>query len=601
MSHTKEMRASLATSTVNIINKEENFVKLDVNLPRNPTAKELKNALKLIDSWRDALSQFFQRKNFENDGTEDHELPTHFPIDGPVECLFPKSVLNFLKTVRVQSLYRYLSLKKTESSSLIPEYRAWRSHCGLVSLRGFPLARHLAGIHTRIETALSSIPPVNAEARKWMGTVLVILTGSAKDFVVSECKINDAEIFVNGRTKEWSDRLVAWRALHKMPALKGSGKVAMISGWKTSLKESLDAEKGDGRVLTEEELMKDPPGDPTEILMPKIKLQLSRKAGKEFKAALYRDAEVALRSPEFLMSVLKSDNATFLSSVGITTAEQLIDVEKQIDSNITMSLVKFRSQETDVPANANTCVRLLYDWTQRVRAKLEELQTVASQNLVKKRGSKPKIVVDTTETKRNGGQKIQIVPVDVPKKLEVKLTKEKKKGKRNPVKRVRNVLILDNPMETLSISARKFLKTTKIETAHDFLATKTTETAFAYGFWREREGLPLLKGYGSIATISSWKAQIRKVAKALGDAELAATLPLGQRSKGSNEEGIISRTSQVTMPRSCREEPMVKEKVRIGERLQPTPWTHKDVIMGLQFRLFSVHNASGKWQAQIPK
>ena len=599
MPHTNEKLEYQAKSSVNINNDGEENFKIDKDSPRNPTTIQLEKALKLLISWKGALAQFYQRKGEANEGAEGHELPAYFPLDGPVDCLFPKSVLNFLETVRIRSLYSYFSLKKTESSSLIPEYRAWRSHCGLLSLRGFPLARHLAGINTRIEIALSSMPPVDAETQKWMGTVLVILTGCAKDFIVSECKINDAEIFVNGRTKEWSDRLVAWRAIHKMPLLKGSGKVAMISGWKTSLKESLDAEKGDGRVLTEEELMKDPPGDPTEILQPKIKVQLSRKAGKEFKAALYRDAEVALRSPDFLMSVLKSDNAVFLSSVGISTAEQLIDVEKQIDSDITLSLVKFRSEDKDVPANANTCVRLLYDWTQRVRAKLEELQTVASKDLVKKRGSKSKPMNGTTETKRNIGPNTQlIVAADFKQKVEVKLTKEKKRGKKNLEKRVRHVLVRDNPMDTLSVSARKFLETTKIKTAHDFLATKTTETAFAYGFWREREGMPLLKGYGSIATISSWKAQIRKVAKALGDEELAATLPIGQQSKGVNEEDILTLTPKVVVPGASRDVSIMNEKVRKIELIQPTPWSHKDVIMGLQFRLFSVHNASGKYQEQ---
>jgi hypothetical protein len=591
----------------------------NVPSPRIPTAEELEKAGKLLEEWQEMLVTFYEnREHVENGFSESEKRATQFPLNGPVGCLFPKSLLNFLETIHVKTLFGYLCLKKTESSSLIPEYRAWRSHCGLVVLKDYPLARHLSGITTRIETAMDSIPPVDALTKKWMGTVLSMLTGSSKDFIITECQVSDPEFFVSERTKEWSDRLVAWRDRNKMPVLKGSGKVAMISGWKTAIKESLDAERGDGRVLSEEELSKDTPVDANESVEPKVRKKLARKPGKEFKAALYQDAEVALRSPEFLASVMKSDNTSFLRSVGITTAEQLIDVEKQIDSDITLSLVKFRTDQTKVPAHASTCVRLLYDWTQRVRAQLEEIQTDASKEFAKKRGPKAKPVEIKFVEKKS--KQVPVAAGDAPHVAPDKATKVQTsvEGKKNPEKKkARHVTVHEDPMASLSVSARKFIETTTIRTAREFLSTKTTLAATLYEAWRENEGLPLLKGYGAIATISSWKAQIRKVAKALGDDELADTLPLGQlppkgvikkdisnevptqkrvgkyflAKEGAAKESVAKEAScSLAPPKAkgmCMELPLASAKGDF-ELSPPTPFLNKDVLMGLPFRLFSV-------------
>ena len=603
------------------------------NIPstRIPTAEELEKAGKLLEEWQEMLVVFNEnRAHVENDVSE--QRAAFFPINGPVGCLFPRGLLNFLETINVKTLYGYLCLKKTESSSLIPEYRAWRSHCGLVVLKDYPLARHLAGITLRIETAITSIPPVDELTKKWMSTVLCMLTGSSKDFIITECQVYDPEVFVSERTKDWSDRLVVWRDREKMPVLKGSGKVAMISGWKTAIKESLDVERGDGRVLSEEELFKDIPMDPNEIVEPKVvKKRLARKPGKEFKAALYNDAEVALRSPEFLASVMKSDNTSFLLSVGITTAEQLIDVEKQIDSDITLSLVKYRTDQTKVPAHASTCVRLLYDWTQRVRAQLEEIQPDASKEVPKKRAPKGKPVeIKIAEEKM---KQLPVASRNAPHVPPAKTTKlqTSAEGKNNPEKkRARHVTVHEDPMASLSVSARKFIETTTIRTAREFLSTKTTLAASLYEVWRVKEGLPLLKGYGSIATISSWKAQIRKAAKALGDDELAETLPLGQlplkkvvKKEISNEEPThkklgedfvaeegaakesaskesvsketisILAPPQAKGPTSCMELPLAPAKCDL-ELSQPKPFLHKDVLMGLPVQSFSVCHYSGK-------
>lgn len=623
MSHISHSSARKAQSSIgeerngnektDSIPEQKDSVVVSTKLPclRHPTADELKRASKLLDCWREALEMFFDGK-----GKAD-SVSRQFPINGPIACLFPKCLLNFLETIKVKSLFSFLSMKKTESSSLIPEYRAWRSHCGLSAIKSFPLARHLTGIAIRTEKAISAIPPVDEFTKKWMSTVLVMFTGSAVDFIIKECKVTEPSSFIEERTKEWSDRLVAWRDLHKMPVLKGSGKVAMISGWKTAVKESLEIERDEGRVLSDEEQMKELPADPMEALVPDKNKKLSRKPGKEFKAALYKDAEVALRSPDFLSSVLKSDNTFFLGSVGITTAEQLIDVEKHIDSDITVSLMKFRTELTKIPAHASTCVRLLYDWTQRVRAKLEEIQTDSSKDeITKKSDPKHNIQnkeIDSNETKsfdskaKKHDSEIKGPPAknldSEMKDPPAKTRKKKDASERNTTvtkKSKKNIVIHQNPMDSLSASARRFFDTTSIKTAHDLLSTKTTPTAMAYAKWREIEGLPFLRGDGSIATISSWKAQVRKMAKALGDEELAATMPEGQVAKSTNKVPSPNippmqasynifppmQARPVSSLDVARAATMIETELR-----QPTPLLNKEVLMGLPFQLFSVTNA----------
>lgn len=82
-----------------------------------------------------------------------------------------------------------------------------------------------------------------------MSTVLLVFTGSAIDFIIMECKVTETSLFIEECMKKWSDRLDAWSHLQNMPNMKGSRKVAMISGWKLAVKESPEIERDDGRVF----------------------------------------------------------------------------------------------------------------------------------------------------------------------------------------------------------------------------------------------------------------------------------------------------------------------------------------------------------------
>lgn len=262
----------------------------------------------------------------------------------------------FLETARIRNVVDFLSLKKTEASPLIAIYQDWRRHCDLPTLKGYCLARHLLGLCCRFEAALTSVPHADAHTRKWMGSVLVTLTGGSKDFIITECQLDNVHEFLNERTKSWSDRLVAWRERNNLPPLRGSGKVAMVSGWKTSLKEALDVEKGTGRVLTEAEMLVAPPPDPNApVELPKKKS--TRKGAKTAKVAKFKDVREALDSEDLLASVLKEDTVAFLRSVGIRTPEQLMEADKQSSQALINKIVAFRKETTNAPAQVANCVR----------------------------------------------------------------------------------------------------------------------------------------------------------------------------------------------------------------------------------------------------
>jgi hypothetical protein len=83
---------------------------------------------------------------------------------------------------------------------VIEMFRAWRRNCGLKR------------ISSRIEMAVASKEGIDASDIEWINDAMVIVTGAAKDFIVDECKIFSAELFVEMRTKFLADKLSDWRS-----------------------------------------------------------------------------------------------------------------------------------------------------------------------------------------------------------------------------------------------------------------------------------------------------------------------------------------------------------------------------------------------------
>jgi hypothetical protein len=65
----------------------------------------------------------------------------------------------------------------------------------------------------------------------------------------------------------------------------------------------------------------------------------------------------------------------------------------------------------------------------------------------------------------------------------------------------------------------------EISTAEQFLSTRTTDIGNEFVRWRKAERKPKLKSQGEIASVSGWKALVRKQAKEMGLRELSGLEP----------------------------------------------------------------------------
>ena len=186
----------------------------------------LEAAEQRLKQWEEKLS------SLEEDFTLVEE--TSFSLDGPMQFLFPKGFKNFLDSIEIKTVYQFLCLKKTETGALCELYALWRHTCKLAKVSAPAAVRYFIGIHARIEGAISSIPPCDEKKRKWMNNSIVVMSGQSLEFLVEDRGIYTVRDFVDARTKDLSLALAAWRESKRLEPLKGSGKVAMISGWKAS-------------------------------------------------------------------------------------------------------------------------------------------------------------------------------------------------------------------------------------------------------------------------------------------------------------------------------------------------------------------------------
>lgn len=65
------------------------------------------------------------------------------------------------------------------------------------------------------------------------------------------------------------------------------------------------------------------------------------------------------------------------------------------------------------------------------------------------------------------------------------------------------------------------------------MSSRTTDLSAAFVNWRAEHDMTVLKGLGAIASVSGWKAQVRKVARERGLIELAEMGPAGTTPSGS--------------------------------------------------------------------
>ncbi|GKY92283.1 hypothetical protein MPSEU_000199400 [Mayamaea pseudoterrestris] len=442
-----------------------------------------------------------------------------FKLSGPISCLFPKTTQNFLASVPILTLWNFLSVRKTESGAVCEMMKVWRRFCHLSTISPLSIAKHLIGITNRIESALSTIPAVSSEDMSWMSDPIIILTGAAREFLVKDQGITTARRFVDVRTKNLSTNLEIWRERKGLPALKGSGKVAMISGWKATAREAMDAEDEPGMVVTdinlEAQVARDAfiineggnaqylaDQDIGEIGNPVLqggqgqsvvkaagldKVQDVGSADRQLKYAL--DAQV------FLEDVLGGTITKFLASVDIKTAGELF----RVSSDDPLRAKLYEHMKTRAIAKDNVeCKNILKSWSDKINKELDQFRPKCKRARSKSREPKARETIDKVGA-----------------------------GATNMMKDS------NDPFKILSSVTQAFLHTLGIETAAAFLASRTTDIADAFVHWRAESGMPVLKGQGAIASVSGWKTSCRKAASMLGMEDLAALEPASREKIGN--------------------------------------------------------------------
>lgn len=144
-------------------------------------------------------------------GIKSNSTEKRFRLEGPISSLLPNATLNFLRTAGVQTVFELLSLRRTETGAICDMLRVWRDMCGLPELNHLALAKHLLGVSWRLETAITSILPIDRITRRWMNDPIIVMTGAAREFLVDFLEILFARQFLAARTKELSEKLVEWR------------------------------------------------------------------------------------------------------------------------------------------------------------------------------------------------------------------------------------------------------------------------------------------------------------------------------------------------------------------------------------------------------
>jgi len=529
-----------------------------------------------------------------------------FCLQGPLSCLVPIGSRNFLASMSIKHAFKFLSTKKTEASPLIWTFGKWREKCGFTPLKSAALARHMIGLAVRIEKAITLLPPADEYTRTWLGGPLSVLTGGAKDFLIDECGLRYGEDLLGARTKDLADRLVAWREAKNLAPLKGSGKVAMVSGWKASIKEAKEASSGVGKLLKESDLLCEKTAITEESKTPVGMLPApTAKADKN-----ERDFD----SPNFLSDYLKKNNANFLQSQGITTARQLLDANKSRSSDLIKAFVTYRHAKGSGSTELSSCAKVINDWTHKIENLLKNEDSSRKRPREEEMEDTQKEIAkeanpDATES-TNASPIAMVNPGSgpLPKVKSNDIVQPGQDPTKKSVPRKAVFLCEEDSIESLSKTTRSFLATQGIQTGEQFLNTKTSVLAAKFIEWRELQDMTALKGYGAIASVSAWKGTVRKAAADNGWCHILDKTPKPTRGKQPDIEAksdadspiVVKKASQTKTkkePRGKRSiSPKGSERVSAPRKSRPAktePLYHPEVLYGQHARSFSVSNRNG--------
>ncbi len=496
--------ASVNPSEQNRINGEPKLtesVSGDANV-KDSSINEDSLVAEKLQVWKKSIETWKQESSEKP--CEDDQFPL---IDGPMSVFFPVGTLRFIESIKVKSLFDFLCLKKTESGLVVEMFRAWRKTCGLRDINLLPLAKHLIGINARIEASLKRKLDDEADFASWVTGPMAVLSGAAKEFIVDYSKIFSGEQFIEKRTKTLADEFCEWRLKRGLSALRGSGNVAMISAWKTQIKDELEIENSEGKVVPEEEIENEvdfvskviPAGGTSDHDHESKRRRVRKPTPKG--SSRSPAAHKALNSVEFFSRCFpEARKLNMFKSAGITTAQQLLFADKGKNSILLKTLIQCKSEQNPgKEIQVASCVSLLYDWSSRVKKRIADIE--------------------------KGDGEVAVQPV---------YRDQKSKENRSVKKKSTSM----NPFDALSKSSKEFLQNKmNISTASEFLETRTTDIANAFVEWRVDKGMPTLKGLGAVASISGWKKLVRTKAASLGNSNLA------ELNRARHTKGVVPEAS----------------------------------------------------------
>ena len=324
----------------------------------------------------------------------------------------------------------------------------------------------------------------------------------------------------------------------------------MISGWKAVAKEIIVMESGDGEVIPNLKLMassdlyldedprpkrprtseagsskatpapaKTPTPRTPAAAAPAPATSTSRRASRGNKS------EYDLHSKLFLEQILGIDVTQFLALASIHTAAQLFECETSNDETILQAMV-----DAEEAKDVKSATVILKVWTQKLRDNLAANPTPKKKGRPQGKAIKPETLRDASD-----------------------------------------------PYDLMSDVTRKFLATMDIHDAEKFLSTRTTEIAAQFVKFRKKEGMAELKGLGSIASVSGWKANCRRFARAMAREDIANLEPI--------EKTAASGKRQVPMKAAIMQS--------IESTAPASTMTLPGVLFGKSRRMFAVQGESG--------
>lgn len=236
-------------------------------------------------------------------------------------------------------------------------------------------------------------------------------------------------------------------------------------------------------------------------------------------------AEYDLHSKLYLEQVLGIEVTEFLALASIHTAAQLFDSESMKDETLLKAMV-----DAEEAKDIKSAPVILKAWTDKLRDNLDASTPSKKKGRPQGKAIKPETLKDASD-----------------------------------------------PYDLMSDVTRKFLATMGIHTAEKFLSTRTTEIAAEFVKFRKKEGMAELKGLGSIASVSGWKANCRRFARAMGREDIANLEP-PEKSQSSSKRPV----------------PMKAAIIQSVESSTPSSTvTHPGVLFGKSRRMFAVQGESG--------